>query len=526
MDLLNQAQAQIANLFRSMSAGARVVAGLLLAVVVVSLAFLFNHRVSGPDAYLMGGEPIAHDEVNRIVGALGKAGLKNFQVEGDRIRVPHGEEATYMAALVDEGALPGNFGSYLQKAVSDGGMLVPKAMQLERRQVAMQMELQNVIRKMKGIKSALVLYDVREERGLKSKPQFSASVTVSTHAGNALDEARVWKIRHLVASAIGMPPEGVTVTDLDGGSFPAGQHGAGPNDPYAQHMISYQKHWTDTIRQGLSYIPGVVVACNVELSDQIEQEDNRTRRDSKTDFGSATNDSKTFNSEAAKLAGPAVQERQRLVQPGQQPAGNEQRTKAAPLTPNRVSAVIGVPSSYIEQVWLERNPPQSGQASSKPKRDDLKLIEDEKIREIQAKVATLIPRPKEGTSNSIPQVHVTVFEKPAVESMPAPDVGQRALTWFGTHWSTLGTAMFGLLSLVMLRSMVRAAPAGEPLPAAMTSEAERGTKAETEARSVAASRLKRRDNRGELLREELAEIVRNDPETATNVLRRWVSSGN
>ena len=46
----------------------------------------------------MGGEPMSSEEINTAVGVLGEAGLKNFQVEGTRIRVPRGEEATYTAA--------------------------------------------------------------------------------------------------------------------------------------------------------------------------------------------------------------------------------------------------------------------------------------------------------------------------------------------------------------------------------------------------------------------------------------------
>src|SRR5687767_6685712 len=141
MDFLNQASAQVTNLFRSMSMGARIVAGLLLAVIVISLAYLFNHQLAAPDSYLMGGQPVHGDEIDAIVGALGQAGLTNHTVDGNRIRVPRGEEATYMAALADAGALPKNYGSYLQEAVSGGGMLVSKSKQAQMNKVALTREL-------------------------------------------------------------------------------------------------------------------------------------------------------------------------------------------------------------------------------------------------------------------------------------------------------------------------------------------------------------------------------------------------
>ena len=50
MDFLNKAYAQIADLFRTMTPGARITAGLLLVVVVVSLGYLFNSQITGSGA--------------------------------------------------------------------------------------------------------------------------------------------------------------------------------------------------------------------------------------------------------------------------------------------------------------------------------------------------------------------------------------------------------------------------------------------------------------------------------------------
>src|SRR3954463_16583480 len=84
MDFLNKALAQLSELFRSMTPGARITAGLLLAVVVISLGYLFQHGASGPDTYLFGGEPISSGKLDRVEAAIAKAGLSDFQREGFR----------------------------------------------------------------------------------------------------------------------------------------------------------------------------------------------------------------------------------------------------------------------------------------------------------------------------------------------------------------------------------------------------------------------------------------------------------
>ena len=55
MDFLNRAFEQIKDVFASMTPGARITAGLLLVVIIVSLVFLFQGQVISGDNYLLGG---------------------------------------------------------------------------------------------------------------------------------------------------------------------------------------------------------------------------------------------------------------------------------------------------------------------------------------------------------------------------------------------------------------------------------------------------------------------------------------
>ncbi|MCI0492283.1 MAG: hypothetical protein L0Z07_05040, partial [Planctomycetes bacterium] len=70
MDFVNTAIAQVSDLFRSMTPGARITAGLLLAVVVVSLGYLYQQGTAGPDAFLFGGQPLSDSELNQIEAAI------------------------------------------------------------------------------------------------------------------------------------------------------------------------------------------------------------------------------------------------------------------------------------------------------------------------------------------------------------------------------------------------------------------------------------------------------------------------
>ena len=114
MDFLNRAQAQVSDLFRSMTPGARITAALLLAVVLISLAYLFTYQVSGSEAYLMGGESFPPSHLGAMEAAFDKAGLSSYEFEGNKIRVPRGQQSRYM------GALAGDF----HRLLSNGGMFM------------------------------------------------------------------------------------------------------------------------------------------------------------------------------------------------------------------------------------------------------------------------------------------------------------------------------------------------------------------------------------------------------------------
>jgi flagellar M-ring protein FliF len=126
---------------------------------------------------------------------------------------------------------------------------------------------------------------------------------------------------------------------------------------------------------------------------------------------------------------------------------------------------------------------------------------------------------------------VMTFQHIASAPILPPSVAEKGLSWLGQYWSTLGTIGLGMVSLLMLRSMVRAVPSAESArsaPAAATSAASPSQTFESDEKSSpaevqeAAVKLKRRVKSGPSMRDELVEIVREDPDAAANILRSWI----
>ena len=325
MDFLNQTFAQVRDLFHSMTPGARITAGLLLAVVVVSLGFLFRQQVTGGEAYLMGGEPFSAGQLPAMEAAFAKANLSDYELEGNRIRVPRGQQAAYMGALADAGALPQNFGAILQKALEIDSPFMSKTDKLERLKAAKQSELALILRSMQGIENASVIYDVKRRQGLNREEIATASVNVKPLGNEPLAPERIPMIRNLVASAIaGMKRANVTVTDLNGRAYPGGEGveggGVGPlEDEYYARKQMVEKDTRQKVMNLLAYIPGVDVQVSAELDTIKSHEEEKSQVDPRvvpTTSETTTESETTRNTSPAGRPGLAAQARPQAGGPG------------------------------------------------------------------------------------------------------------------------------------------------------------------------------------------------------------------
>ena len=271
MDFLNRAIAQIGELFRTLSPAARITTALLFAAIVVGIALLFNHPFSAGDCYLFGGEPVAFTEINAMTAAFGKAGLKDFELEGNRIRVPHGKYADYMAALADGGVLPRNFLDPIKKSLEGNSMIVDRKTREEKIKVAQQEQLAEIVSRMKGIEWATVMYNVANQTSLDAKRIVTASVTVKPVGSQTLTDDQVQNIRLVVGPPIGTAPESVSVIDDNGTPYPGAAPGdfTGNKNEFLATKQKYEQQYAQRIRQAISFVPGAIVVVNVDLNSEL-----------------------------------------------------------------------------------------------------------------------------------------------------------------------------------------------------------------------------------------------------------------
>ncbi|MGA2619067.1 MAG: hypothetical protein ABSF26_15775 [Thermoguttaceae bacterium] len=558
MDFLSKALAQLNDLFRSMTPGARITAGLLLAVLVVSLGYLVERQVAGPDDFLFNSEPLSADSIQAAEQAFGKANLSSYAVEGARIRVPRAQRAAYMAALADAKALPQGFGSAMEKALEKGNVFESKDQRDVRMKAAIQEELSLVIRSMPGIAGASVLIDSEVQPGLNPTKLKTASVAVKPAGATQLDDSRVESIRYLVAGAVaGLRAENVTVADLNSGKISHGdpEHGGlvGEN-LFAAVTKQHEQILKAKIMEALAYIPNLTVTTTVILNHEkstrslsvkndpktiprrvVEQTKSRTRDSGAAGGGRPGAASQVANGPTALASASgsakAGHEDEKESQSEQDNSLNttQEEKETVGLTPMSARVSVAIPSSYFESVWRERNPLKAGEEPKPPDTAALALIRDEVSGSVRKHVAPLLPGPAEGSTDTGEPVTVTTFQDIKPGEIPTPTLLQKLINWLALNWGTLGMGGLLLASLVVLRSMVRGAPLAAAAPGqaalAMPARTAAGGPAAEEAEPpemVAAHRLRRITGSGPSLRDELTELVKEDPDSAANILRTWI----
>jgi flagellar M-ring protein FliF len=566
MGFVNKTYQQLVELFSSMTPAARLMAILLAAAVGVSLFFLFQLQVETPDDYLLGGRPFTAGELTSVQRALSDAGLNKWELEGSRIKIPGGQKHLYIAALSEGNALPADFASYFEKAVHGNNPFMSKHEIDLRMRSAKQQELALVISRFQNVEQASVIFDEVEKDGLRRTKLKTASVAVQTN-GAGLEEVQVKAIRNLLgASYAGLDRGSITITDTTTGASydQPRENGGGSEGLYAANKVKFEADWRKKIQERLSYISGAIVGVNVELHPEVQSETTSVKIDPKvvplktsensvetTSTGADTsgrpgavpNGVGQVGNQPAQVSAAAVPKSQSTESKSEQQsvAGHEHKTqRLAGLTPERVTASIGVPASYMLKVWRQANPIAPGEKEKTPDANELKRIETQEVERIKESVVNLLPPVALG-KEPYPLVTVTTFTDIPGKPIPATPFMATATDWLNSNWRTVAMFVLGLVGLFMLRGMLNAAAPPLPVAKAEASEPAADAHGHGQGHGQAAAetknseaeededapepilKMKRRlSTRGPNLREELRQLVKDDPDAAANVIRGWI----
>jgi flagellar M-ring protein FliF len=489
---------------RSMTPQSRMVVGLLLLLIAIGGVYMLSASVSDDRVQLLGDAPIAPNQIISMQVALAQAGLNEATVEDGFILIPREQKSQYLAALADAGTLPHNFGDTLRKMLESNSLLINKKRQEDLLKFGMQKELSELVSRLKGIEWATVMYEVQPASFHNQKREVRVCVTVKPRGDGPLPAERKQQIRSIVGPPLLALPEDITVVDTQAAAYPA-ETAEDVNSPeqelHAATQRIYERQYKEKIDAALHFVPGAIVTLSIELHNKIEEPTHTVKIDAKAghELGGTNSPAAIGLSDNNSETHPA---------------------KRAKFTPNRVIISVAVPRNYFEQQWQVRSKSSS---SSKPNSTEFAKIEEQIRGELKQQILQVLPT-LESFSSELHSL-ITVTSLPATSPAEVAQVSRtdRALVWLSEHSVLVIAVVSGFIGLLMLRSIVRLAVRNR-VANSEPSRHEAYDQPHKLPRPPAYTRTRRRGSVGSEARNELNEVVRDDPGAAARVLRHWIAS--
>ena len=542
MDFLKAQTTYIAEQFRGLSLSQRIAIGLLLVVLLAGVSQMMRWAGQADWMPLL-DQPFNPDQIRRVRAELQVAGVKT-KVEGDRVLI-HGNEEDrqrLQAVLAQRGAMPGDTSLGYGTLIKDSSVFVSNQEARWRQNRGLEAELSAVLSRFQGISDARVFIDKPQKRGLgRTESGARASVHVTLDGDQTLHKRQVTAIANFVAGAVrGMSVADVKITDGSQHYRPPDPKSSIPSD-----MLDMQRdmedHYTRKIYDQLGFIDGLVVNVHVKLRDVDERTENR-------EVGKAEPLKETSETQettgVATAAGPGVLPNQNrsITDTSQAPSNSREKTSVefnpdrdTKLThtnkpagyPERLTASVNVPQSYIENIFRKR---QGLDDSAAVEPAQVETIAAGELAKIQQQVKTLLQ------VESDDQVAVQAYyDSPSgIGTVSTADsaIGFVAMAKdYGPHVGLGLLALFSFLAVFRIAKRAQASvgplkTAAESATAAAVTSLGGGPMTVGEAEGMHSAMIGHEVDEGlvrtQQIVDQIGELVNEDATSAASIVRGWL----
>lgn len=544
MNFIQQLIAPIRESFFAMPMQSRVIAGMLVATILLGLGLLVRGNGSQEGEYLFGGRTLGENEVDSVELAFSQAGLKSWTREGRRIKIPSDTRNEYLAALQESATLPMELRSSIQTAIDKASAFESSEQRQTREMHAKEQDLGNKITAFPEVRWASVEYDRGERFGMSRQRTQAASVVVSPEGNEPLTKARINMIKDLIrGSFAGMTAEDVVVIDTNA----SGSMALDDEDPMLRKRLEEEATYEQKIQKTLVGYGPIRVAAYAEIdptmgvekttlkydaerttlseySKKVDSESNRPAQGGVP--GTAPNaigNRATSLEQTEQISKSKADEREANGVVGQQ----YEQSRMASFQVRRVRVSVGIPASYYDKIllqdFLRENPGKTAADAPKATLAQLQDKRTETQTRIQSAVTPLLP-PLPVGEDPFPLVQVWDYPDLPESVTESPSSTGQAMTWLANSWQTLAMIGLAVIAILIARSALSTgsnnpAPGfnegfGLELPVVVDESANEPARGDQpDGMQITGGSLK----------EELVRLVENNPDVAANVLRAWIT---
>jgi flagellar M-ring protein FliF len=572
MNVLNQWTRQAQELFAEMPLQSKLMAGLLLAAIGVSTAFLVRGSKNASMEYLLSGTVFNDMELHRIENALSSKGLRDYDIVGKRIKIPSLQRDAYIKAIGEAKAIPQRLGNPQMDSLLSGNMFDSELQRRLKNQTGREQAISEALERLPYVDEAWVTYDEQRE-GFARDYRRTAAVYIRP-ASMALDISQARNIAKQVKNSFaGLEYQDISVLDLMSGEWFGGSEDPLNSEDGIYHHRKQAEE--EKLRRKalslLSHYGEVKVEVNVELDPMLREATEQTKFDEKPIAISSQTTKKDSDTSRPSVGGrPGAEPNAGANRGGSLASSSESSSKVKEATESekriagqtkslvervglgiqRATFAVSIPRSHFrkefERKWIEEHPKDDVKDMPPPPKGELESIRNNAFKEVQSALANLIPQVR-GGEDKFPLVMVNDYFDEEPIPPPVKTASQVALAWAKESWQTMAMFGLGLLALLILRSALNAQPKpndeefargfGVSIDPTLDrreigrepddiQEADGEVAASRQGQGVSGAEAEsgpiRLQTTGGQVREQLTEIVRNDPSAAVNILRSWI----
>lgn len=559
MNTLSDIAKQLSELVTSLSPSARIMAGLMVGVIVVSLGWIVSSEMSGDYESLLGGVSLTNTELDRIEAAFGDAQLRDYQREGRQIRIPNGQKDVYLKALSAANALPMEHGSATDRAFESTGVFDSTEKLHALLQTGEERDLANMLERLPGIEFAAVHID-EQRKGFGRQTEKVCTIGLQGPFNQPIPQTTLERIASFLSTHFaGLPKSNISVMDL--GTANVFRESSDPHSASQNPVLEARKQWESYLHQKIGLVlvdyGAVSLMVDVEIDPTLIQEEEKLAYDPTAVTLQSVESRKDSENTKASPAGPPGSDvngignkAQRIdsASAGQsskvkESEANERRvaghdatrSEKAGLTPTKVAVSIGVPESHYRKVFNHRyllnNPTAKAEDIPAPTAQELTDLKTEIEGTIRSAVETVAMGIRDGDDRK-PFVNVYTRADPPPPEFPQPSLASTAATWLGQSWSTLALLLVVLVSLGMMFSWIKsqgesdsdrkfAEGFGLQVPENMGDQLDIGEEEDETLAGKQRSSPEFEVSGGEM-KEDLSALIKQNPDAVVNLLKTWI----
>lgn len=553
MEFLRRSWLQIRTQLSDLSASQRMLIAMSMVVMLLALGLLLLYPWKSSTVRL---PPVPMDRQATSLARLKAAGI-DATSEAGNIVVPVAKQDQALAILAQEDLLAGDTSVAFDTMLSKQNPWMSNAQNAQAFLLTKQKVLGQVIAKMRGVRSADVMISMPEEKGFgKTVVRPSASVNVMMQSGSPIDRRMVEAIAGLVSGAVaGMRPTDVVVIDAHlGRQFTAkSEQDMAPGETL-EHIDQIEQYHRRKISELLAYIPGVIVAVNVQTDPvqqrKVEEFTYETSEPLKTEFSRETERKDSSESGAPGVRSNTSADIEAGGGGGSQEKTTESRNEFGEKNITRrsqhvefgrsakqINVAINVPRSYFVNLHNVTKAAKGGDKDkseqTQPDDEQLKPLVDAHLARIKAQVEPLVAV-SVGTGVVAGVVRTDVVpDAGTMIALANPMVSQSSVAAFASA-SWLKPAMLLALAVAALGimfAMVRKAIVQPPLPSVeelagvpptLPSDDDLVGEADEGDASMAGIELDEEELRHRKMAEQISELVKSNPAEVAKLFHRWI----